>query len=87
MSGKNNEYRLDVIDSFILPDFFDKTTGKIIEFDGVYYHRKSPQNELREIKRDGMISDSGYQVLHVNELEYKNDKMCVINKCLNFLKN
>jgi hypothetical protein len=85
-SGKNYEYRLDVIESFILPDFFDKTTGRIIEFDGVYYHRKSPQNDLREVKRDKMIIDSGYKILHVNELEYKKNKQEIIDKCVAFLK-
>lgn len=74
-------------ESFILPDFFNKTTGKIIEFDGVYYHRVTPQNELREAKRNKMILDSGYQILHINELKYKEDKQKSIIECINFLKN
>ena len=86
-SGKNYEYRLDVIESYILPDFFDKTSGKIIEFDGVYYHRKSPENDLRETKRDEMIIQSGYEVLHINELDYKNNKQEIINKCIAFLND
>ena len=86
-SGKNNEYRLSVNESFVLPDFFNKTTGKIIEFDGVYYHRATPQNELREEKRDKMILDNGYQILHVNEFKYKEDKQKSIIECINFLKN
>jgi len=86
-SGKNHEYRLDVTESYILPDFFDRTTGRIIEFDGTYYHRKSSENILREGKRDKMILESGYDVLHVNELEYKKNKQEIINKCKKFLKN
>jgi len=85
-SGKNNEYRLSLLNGVILPDFFDKTTGRIIEFDGTYYHRSTPENSLREEKRDKMILESCYEVLHVSEYDYKNNKEEVINKCVNFLK-
>jgi hypothetical protein len=86
-SGKNNEYRLELLDGIILPDFFDKITNKIIEFDGTYYHRETPENLLREQKRDKMIVNSNYKIYHVSETEYKNDKQGIINKCINFLKN
>lgn len=85
-SGKNNEFRLNVTNSYILPDFFDETNGKIIEFDGVYYHRKTPQNETREKKRDEMINECGYEILHINEFEFKNKPQEIINKCIKFLK-
>jgi len=85
-SGKNNEYRLKLGESYILPDFFDKTNGKIIEFDGTYYHRKTPENSKREDKRDKMILDGGYKVLHVTEKDYREDKGKVINKCIEYLK-
>lgn len=84
-SGKNHEYRLDVGDTYILPDFFDKKNKKIIEFDGVYYHRSTPENSKRETERDILINNSGYKVLHINENEYKKNKQEVINKCLSFL--
>ena len=84
-SGKNNEYRLKLRDSVILPDFFDKKNKKIIEFDGTYYHRKTPENLLREEKRDKMIIDCNYKVFHVNETVYKNNKQEIIKKCINFL--
>jgi hypothetical protein len=85
-SGKNNEYRLELLDSIILPDFFDKISNKIIEFDGTYYHRKTPENLLREEKRDKMIFNSNYKIYHVSETDYKNDKQGIIIKCINFLK-
>lgn len=85
-SGKNYEYRLDVGDTYILPDFFDKKNKKIIEFDGVYYHRTTPENNKRETERDMLISNAGYKVLHINENDYKKNKKEVINKCLEFLK-
>jgi hypothetical protein len=84
-SGKNNEYRLSLLNGVILPDFIDLAKRKIIEFDGTYYHRLTPENSLREEKRDKMILESGYEVLHVSELDYKNNKQEIINKCINFL--
>lgn len=84
-SGVNNEYRLKLNESFILPDFFIKNSGKIIEFDGVYYHRPTPENLLRETKRDNNIINSGYEVLHISENDYIKNKQKIIDKCLEFL--
>jgi hypothetical protein len=84
-SGKNNEYRLSLLNGVILPDFIDLANRKIIEFDGTYYHRLTPENSLREEKRDKMIIESGYEVLHISEYDYKNDKQEIINKCVAFL--
>lgn len=86
-SKRNYEFRLRLNEGVILPDFFNKTKNKIIEFDGVYYHRNTPENSIREDRRDKMILDGGYEILHINELEYKKDKQKVINKCLEFLNN
>jgi len=84
-SGKNNEYRLRLDNGVILPDFFLKNKKRIIEFDGTYYHRNTPENNLREDKRDKMIIESGYDVLHINESDYKKNKQEMINKCIEFL--
>jgi hypothetical protein len=84
-SGKNNEYRLSLLNGVILPDFIDLANRKIIEFDGTYYHRLTPENSLREEKRDKMIIESGYEVLHISEYDYKNNKQEIINKCIAFL--
>jgi len=84
--NRNNEYRLRLSKQVILPDFFVLNEGKIIEFDGVYYHRNTPENQKRELNRDEQIKDSGYLVFHVNELEYKTNKQEIINKCLEFLE-
>lgn len=84
-SGTNNEYRLKLNYSFILPDFFVKNKNKIIEFDATYYHRPTPENLLRESIRDTNIIESGYEVFHVSEFDYKNNKQKVIDKCLEFL--
>lgn len=86
-SGSNNEYRLMLNESFILPDFFVKNKNKIIEFDGTYYHRDNVENKKREKLRDESIINSGYEVLHIKESDYKNKKDDVINVCINFLNN
>jgi hypothetical protein len=85
VDNKNYEYRLVLGSNIILPDFLDLKNKKIIEFDGVYYHRSTPENTLREKIRDEIILNYGYKVLHVNELEYKKNKENVIKKCLYFL--
>lgn len=85
-SGKNNELRM-VLDKVILPDFIDTSTKKIIEFDGTYWHgRVGHGNQTRELKRDMMMYNHGYSVLHISEDDYKKDKEKVIDTCLNFLK-
>lgn len=86
-NGKNYEYTLKLKNSSIKPDFFIKDTGKIIEFDGVYWHRKNPENKKREEKRDREIKEAGYDVYHVNESEYYKNPEKVIQDCINLLSN
>lgn len=74
-----------MLNGVILPDFIGLANRKIIEFDGTYYHRLTPENSLREEKRDKMIIESGYEVLHISEYGYKNDKQEIIDKCVAFL--
>ena len=83
-SGKNNELRLNLATKVILPDFIDTKKKKIIEFDGDYWHGK-PGNVQRELDRDMIIVDNGYQIIHITETEFKTDKKKVIEKCLNFM--
>lgn len=85
-NGKNYEYTLKLKTSSIKPDFFVKDIGKIIEFDGVYWHRKNPENKKREEMRDREIKAMGYQVYHVNESEYHQTPEDTIQKCIKFLK-
>lgn len=86
ISGKNNEYKLELIDSIISPDFFIKNKNKIIEFDGTYYHRNTPENKKREGIRDKNILDCGYELLHIKEYDYKQNKEKVIQECIDFIK-
>jgi very-short-patch-repair endonuclease len=69
----------------VLPDFIHIPSKKIIEFDGVYYHRNTPENKTRELKRDEDLRRNGYSVFHVNEKEYKLFPDETISKCKKFL--
>ena len=84
-NGKNNEYRLQLDDKIILPDFFVKELNKIIEFDGVYWHRRNPENKKRELSRDKSIKNNGYKVLHINEDNFKDNPDKEINRCIDFI--
>ena len=79
----NLEARLYLDKKLILPDLLYK--DKIIEFDGVYYHRNTPENKSRELIRDTILTSNGYKVLHVSEKEYRDDPTSVIEKCVKFL--
>lgn len=84
----NNEYVLKTPQGVVRLDFFVPATGKIIEFDGDYWHSdKNPRKICRET-RDYKIKTAfpHYQILHVWEGEYRKDKEGTIQKCLNFLK-
>jgi very-short-patch-repair endonuclease len=81
----NNEHILDLKTRIIRPDFFIKSTGKIIEFDGTYYHRNTPENNKREKERDNAIIKSGYKVLHVSESDYNKNPEYILQQCINFL--
>ena len=79
-TNKNYEYRLKLNKSYIMPDFFIPELKLIIEFDGTYYHRDNPENEKREHFRNLNILESGYDVIHISESEYVNDKQLTVLK-------
>ena len=87
-SGINNEYRLKTSHRMLLPDFININLKKIIEFDGTYWHNDhkiTNPNKLRDNARDEILIDSGYEVLHIKEEDYKNNPDECVSKCLNFL--
>jgi very-short-patch-repair endonuclease len=86
-SGKNNEFRLKLENILVLPDFFMKNKSKIIEFDGVYYHRNNPENKKRSLTRDIEIIKEGYAIFHVSEDDFKTNKEKVIEECITFITN
>jgi very-short-patch-repair endonuclease len=91
LSGNNNELRLRLNEKLILPDFIDTNLNKIIEFDGTYWHKVKNKNysfdDNPDIKKQKLIIENGYTVLHINEFDYNNDKQGTVEKCLNFLKS
>ena len=68
-----------------MPDFYIDDVKKILEFDGVYWHKKNPENKLREDERDTSIKNSGYSVLHIREDEYYKNPKEIVEKCVNFI--
>lgn len=80
--NKNYEYRLKLEDSYILPDFFIPSLKLIIEFDGTYYHRNTPENKTRERQRNKKIRNSGYQVIHIKEIDYVKNKEKTVNSLI-----
>ena len=84
-NGINNEYNLELNNKIIKPDFFVKDVNKIIEFDGVYWHRSKPENVKRELERDLSICENGYNVLHINESDYYKNPEEIIKKCVDFI--
>ncbi len=81
----NKEARLYLDTRVVLPDFIHLPSKKIIEFDGVYYHKNTPENKTRELQRDQDLIRNGYTVLHINEKEYKLFPEEIKNKCKEFL--
>jgi hypothetical protein len=81
----NKEYRLKLDSSYILPDFIYLISKRIIEFDGSYWHSSQVANPEKERVRDLRIKEAGYEVLHVSETHFKQNKEQVIQECINFL--
>lgn len=82
---RNFEFRLNLDKSFIKPDFYIPSISKIIEFDGSYYHRDSPERYERDKNRDLNIINKDIDLLHVKELDFNNDNETVIKKCIDFI--
>jgi hypothetical protein len=84
-NGRNYEYTLKLKNRTVKPDFFIKDNNKIIEFDGIYWHRNNPENKKRELIRDQAITNSGYQILHITESEWYQSPEETLKKCIEFL--
>ena len=82
----NKEYIFKTENSYIRPDFICLDRKKIIEFDGSCWHSSSRTNISRSTLRDSEIIKKGFEVLHIDEIDFKTNKNMVIEKCLNFLR-
>ncbi len=89
-TDKNNEYMIFANNKnnkngcFFL-DFFIKDTGKIIEFDGDYWHSEKRGNVERDKVRDKQILKIGYKILHIRERDFNNNTEEAIKECLEFI--
>ena len=82
---KNNEFRLMLNERLVLPDFYISDNKKIIEFDGVYWHKQNPENKKKQKIRDNLIILNGYQIMHVKENDYYKNPIETIKKCIDFI--
>jgi very-short-patch-repair endonuclease len=85
LSGINHEYVLNIKNKVVKPDFYIKDNNKIIEFDGVYWHKTDIVNKKREKNRDEKLKNSGYLVYHVREDDYYKNSKETIKKCIDFI--
>ena len=76
----DDETKLKLGKHCIKPDF--KVGKKIIEFNGEYWHNKSKdEDELRY----SLMREMGFNVMVIDEKEYKKNKEKVLNDCINFV--
>lgn len=80
----NHEYRLQTDRSYRLPDFYIKSIGMIIEFDGTFHHSSRWRKATFDEDRDGEILRSypDHTIFHVSEASYAQDKDAVVQACL-----
>ena len=78
----NKEYKLNEIRVSL--DFVDIDKKKVIEFDGDYWHG-SRGNVEREKIRDQKIMSLGFEILHIKEKDFKENRKETIEKCILFL--
>jgi hypothetical protein len=80
----NSEYYINHNNSFYFIDF--KCGNKLIEFDGVYWHKDSQEKDIR---RNKTYEKLGFKLLIINENDLINNKINnkLIDKCLKFIKN
>ena len=78
----NKEYKLNEIRVSL--DFVDIDKKKVIEFDGDYWHG-SRGNIEREKLRDQKIMSLGFEILHIKEKDFKENRKETIEKCILFL--
>ena len=85
---KNYEYRIKrVCGKYYFLDFFIKDIGKIIEFDGTYWHNRDQADIENDEKRDAELMAMGYKILRVKEKDYLRRPSDVVLECLKFIKS
>jgi very-short-patch-repair endonuclease len=75
-----DDYKIKLNKHCIKPDFM--VSNKIIEFNGEYWHSKTKEDDKI---RYSIMKDLGYEVLVVEEKQYKENKLHTIKKCVDFI--
>lgn len=85
----NHEFRLPTNKSYRLPDFYIKSIGLIIEFDGTFHHSDSWRAATCDTDRDNEILSTypSYTIVHISEDEYMKNKEGTLLKCLDAIQN
>jgi very-short-patch-repair endonuclease/AraC-like DNA-binding protein len=86
--GELNQERKVKTDNVINRYFFSLDfclNNKNIEFDGEYWH-SFPEIQEKDERRDKFLTESGYQILRINEKDYYDNPQETLNRCIRFLK-
>jgi hypothetical protein len=87
---KNNEFTLELQETFCKPDFYIPDLELIIEFDGQYYHRTDDYTYYTADKkrRDDKILEMYPNMLisHITETEFNADAMAVIKRVVDTIQ-
>jgi hypothetical protein len=87
-TGVNNEYMLLTHNNrhrFL--DFYMPSKRKCIEFDGEFWHGGKPWDKKRDRIREEEIKETieGINILHIKEMDYRNNPKETVHQCLEFL--
>ena len=80
-------YRNDDIKKGYFLDFYIKDNNKVIEFDGDYWHHRDSQTEENDIKKEKILLDAGFKILHIKELNYRKNSDKILKECIEWIKN
>lgn len=83
--GKNHEYKLQLQDRAIRPDFYIENLKLVIEFNGTYWHGEHADPEHEQARHDSLIN-AGLIVKYVEEKEFKNDPERILKECQEWIK-
>lgn len=86
----NKEFVININKNDFISEHTNKRTysldfvckNKIIEFDGNYWH----QNPFYESAKDALLTNRGYEILHILDTDYIKNPELVIKQCIEFIE-
>lgn len=82
---KNWEYIVQIDKKAYMLDFFVKDTKKVIEFDGDYWHQRTPDCIKKDELRDKVLMKAGYTIKRIKESNFVKNRKKIIKECIKFL--